>query len=258
MRPVLVLFLLAGCGATDVIVNRPGGGQGGEGGAAGGTGGTGGSTGVGGGVGGGAASTGGGAGGSMGSGGGSAGPCSPTTCASGCCGSLGNCLAGTANTACGKMGATCVACLNGQVCGATSRACEMPFDVNATWTVRPSAAQVAAMKPGGGDWDDLSDPDVGIELFCPLNQASATATAESVTDTFNPTWTTTTGTCRLTAAVLMSQGFAFSAFENDVFSNDSVSARRTVMPTQAELQAGTKTVMNVDGLTSVTFRFSSP
>lgn len=246
MRLALLVLVLCSCGATDVTYNPTDGSGGGSQGAGGGNagGGTANATG-----GGGFSGAGGGAGGS---GGGVASSCSPTTCPSGCCGALNNCLAGTSNSACGKSGAVCTACLTAQACGASTRVCETPFDPNQQFTVIATSAQVSTST----SWDDLSDPDCGLQFYCPSSASSVTATADVRGDTSSPTWTTTSGTCRLSAMQLISGGFAFSAYDEDLLSNDTITAKMTVTPTMAELLAGSKTVTGAAGLTSITFRFS--
>jgi hypothetical protein len=150
-----------------------------------------------------------------------------------------------------------MACFSNETCSA-SHACEVPFDMNATYTVQPVSAVIAPTNASGGPWDDLSDPDCGLDLFCPQNAGSTTATAAVQNDTFTPSWTSTAGTCRLPAMQLITAGFAFDAYDSDVLSNDTITGRTVVKPTQADLQAGTMTLTSVGGLNSIRFRFTTP
>jgi hypothetical protein len=271
MRFLIILpgMLLVACGATQFNTHDPyadggtAGGDANDGGATGGgstgggggaLGGGGGATGGGGAPGGGGGATGGG-GGVTGGGGGVTGGGGGTTCSAancqGCCAN-GTCQTGTTAAQCGKLGAACVACpATTDICKA-DQTCGL--DPAATWQLRPSSAMVAATKANGSAWDSFSDPDTRIELYCPESAVSVSAVMATVTDDFNPTWTT--GGCTAAATQFLAEGFGFEAIESDGLSDDPMTAHTVVPLTEAELRAGTKTIGPEGGLDSMTLRFT--
>ncbi len=263
MRSLLIssLFLLA-CGATQFNTRDPyadagmqaaedAGATGGGGGAATGggggavTGGGGGSTTGGGGGGsatgggGGGSATGGGGGSATGGGGGAS--CSAATCANGCCAN-GVCQAGTSNAQCGKGGVACAVCPSAtDVCKA-DQTCGI--DPASTWRVRPTSAVISNVP-----WDDLSPPDIELELWCPATASNATAVMPKVSDSYLPSWSS--GGCTLTAAQALSVGFAWDAYDVDITALEEVAARQVEVLTESELRAGSVTVSN-GGVQSMT------
>lgn len=285
--PLVVAVLLVGCGSAQLMTGgggsgggstqgdggaRAGGSAGGSaaGGAAGGlSDGPGGGSSAGGSAGGGAmgggsaaggsAMGGGSAGGSAGgssaggsAGGGSAG-CSASTCATGCC-LNGTCQPGTQPLACGTGGVACETCMTNQAC--TTQQCGL--DPQSMWRVRATSARIAARKLNGDNWDGFGgDPDGTVDLYCPATSSSVTDSSSEVTNSFTPTWTD--GECTMTAAALLSSGFAFAVFDADGLfggANDQVAPKTTVPVTEATLMAGTVMRGPVSALTSITFTFT--
>jgi hypothetical protein len=246
MRSLLIssLFLLA-CGATQFNTRDPyadagtqaaedAGATGGGGGAA--TGGGGGAV-----TGGGGGSTTGGGGGGSATGGGGGASCSAATCANGCCAN-GVCQAGTSNAQCGKGGVACAVCPSAtDVCKA-DQTCGI--DPASTWRVRPSSAVISSFA-----WDDLSPPDIELELWCPATATNATAVMPKVSDSYMPSWSS--GGCTLTAAQALSAGFAWDAYDVDITALEEVAARQVEVLTESELRAGSVTVSN-GGVQSMT------
>ena len=265
---ILPVMLLVACGATQFNTHDPyadgGTGDGNDAGATGGgsTGGGGGATGGGGGVAGGGGGATGGGGGATGGGGGATGggggatgggggtACSAANC-QGCCAN-GMCQTGTTAAQCGKLGVACAACPTATDICKADQTCGL--DPAATWQLRPSSAMVAATKANGSAWDSLSDPDTRIELYCPESAVNVSAVMATVTDDFNPTWST--GGCTATAAELLAEGFGFEAIENDGLSDDLMTAYTIVPLSEAELRAGTKTLGPAGGLDSMTLVFT--
>lgn len=285
--PLFTALLLVGCGSAQLMTGeggrgggsaqsdggaRAGGSAGGAaGGSAGGaSGGSGGGSVTGGGSGGGSSAggsaaggsaTGGGstAGGSAGgssaggsAGGGSAG-CSASTCASGCC-LNGTCQPGTQPLACGTGGVACATCMTNQACN--SQQCGL--DPQSMWRVRATTARIAARKLNGDNWDGLGgDPDGVAHLYCPATSSSITDSSSEVTNSFTPTWTDSE--CTMTAAALLSSGFAFAVADADGLlggADDQIAPKTTVMVTEATLMAGTVMRGPVSALTSITFTFT--
>lgn len=256
MRALVVslVSLLVACGATQFTTHDPyadggaevdagqddagvTGGGGGLGGGGGATGGGGGATGGGGGTGGGGA-TGGGGGASC-----------ATTCAGCCVGEV--CQAGTTNAQCGKAGATCTACPAAtDVCRA-DQTCGI--DPTSTWRLRPTAA-VIAPDNGGFAWDDLSDPDPEVGLWCPSMSQGVSAVMPKQSDTFTPTWAS--GGCTATAAQFLQDGFGYDVLEIDTFSEETIVPYTVVTLTEAQLRTGTLTLGPRLGLTSMTIRLT--
>lgn len=214
----------------------------------GGTGGSGGGVVTGGGVAGGGMAGGGAAGGSAG---GSAG-CSAATCATGCC-LNGTCQPGTQPLACGTAGVACAQCMTNEAC--TGQTCG--FDPQSMWRVHPSSAVTNSTKLSGSGWDSFGgDPDPYVDLHCP-SSGGITDSTSSVSDTTMPSWSD--GECVMTAAELMSSGFAFAVYDADGIlggADDLIAPKTTVRPTSADLMAGTVMRGPVSALTSITFTFS--
>lgn len=251
--PLLALTLfVTGCGNTEVIVASPGDedADAGTGGSGGGTqsatgGGTQSSTG-------GGTQSGTGGGTQSGTGGGAQTACSAATC-SGCC-ALGVCQPGTSQTACGAGGLACSTCLTAQVCKAdhTCGTNAPPgVDPASVWVVQPSAATIANFP-----WDDLSDPDPEVDLWCPATEADYTAYAPKRSDTFNPTWSSMTGTCEMTAAALMATGFGFGVYDVDFVDYETITPYSEVKVSQAQFTAGQIVLPAMEGLTSLTFKLT--
>ena len=204
---------------------------------------------------GGGAAAGGSAGGSSAggaAGGGSAG-CSASTCATGCC-LNGTCQPGTQPLACGTGGMACETCMTNQAC--TAQQCGL--DPQSMWRVRATTARIAARKLNGDNWDGFGgDPDGTVDLYCPSTSSSVTDSSSEVTNSFTPTWTD--GECTMTAAALLSSGFAFAVVDADGLfggANDQIAPKTTVMATEATLMAGTVMRGPVSALTSITFTFT--
>lgn len=145
--------------------------------------------------------------------------CGPSNCA-GCC-SGGTCYAGTADAACGLGGGACQACGSPLVC-LTNGACGL--DPLATWKVQPVSAQIAADN-NGTTWDaDGSPPDVFATIGCPgsPDTGGQTPTVES----YAPTWTT--GGCFATTQDLLNRGFGIQLWDEDVVSDDTITANLSV------------------------------
>jgi hypothetical protein len=226
-----------------------GGGTGGGttgGGSGGGTtgGGTGGGT-----TGGGGGATGGGTGGGA-TGGGSGGTCTPANCASGCC-AAGVCQTGTTTTQCGKLGVACAACGTMDICKA-DQTCGL--DPTATWRARPSAAEIAATKSSGANWDLATGPDTQLGVWCPDTMPRTRDAMPTIDDDYYPTWTT--GGCTATAAQFLASGLGFDAVEIDSGGNDPMTSFTITPITEAQLRAGTKTITFAGGLDSLTIRFT--
>lgn len=185
-------------------------------------------------------------------GGGSAG-CSASTCATGCC-LNGTCQPGTQPLACGTGGVACETCMTNQAC--TTQQCGL--DPQSMWRVRATSARIAARKLNGDNWDGFGgDPDGTVDLYCPSTSSSVTDSSSEVTNSFTPTWTD--GECTLTAAALLSSGFAFAVFDADGLfggANDQIAPKTTVPVTEATLMAGTVMRGPVSALTSITFTFT--
>lgn len=193
--------------------------------------------------------SGGGSAGGGSSGGGTAG-CTPTSCPSGCC-LNGTCQPGTQPLACGTNGDACLTCMMNESC--TNQACGI--DPQSMWRVRPTSARVAATKIGGSSWDSFGgDPDPFVNVYCPATSSSVTASTSTVDNSYTPTWTS--GECTMTAAALMSAGFAFSVYDSDGVlggADDLIAPKTTVVLTSATLMAGTVTRGPISALTSITF-----
>ncbi|MDP3233286.1 MAG: hypothetical protein Q8N26_10960 [Myxococcales bacterium] len=202
---------------------------------------------------GGGSSAGGSAGGSSagGSAGGGSAGCSASTCASGCC-LNGTCQPGTQLLACGTGGAACETCMANQAC--TAQRCGL--DPQSMWRVRTTTARIAARKLNGDNWDTFGgDPDGYVNLYCPATSSSVTDRSSEVTNSFTPTWTDSE--CTMTAAALLSTGFAFAVSDGDgLSSDDEIAPKTTVMVTEATLMAGTVMRGPVSALTSITFTFT--
>jgi hypothetical protein len=208
----------------------PGGGPGGSGGGRGGSGGSGGA-------------------GGSGGGGGSV-VCSRVNCA-GCCN--GNqCEPGTELTLCGKDAAACAQCGANQVCKLT-QACGA--DPDKSWRVYPSAAQISPSDQGSA-WDsDGSPPDVVITMSCPAGGGTP-ITGGTETESFMPGWAT--GGCVLKASELLGAGIGWSAADLDVIGSDPIASLTTTVLTEADFIAGQKVVGPTGGMTSITFRLTTP
>ena len=130
----------------------------------------------------------------------------------------------------------------------TSQTCG--FDPQSMWQIQPSSARI-----GGSSWDLATDPDPYVDLYCPSSETSVTESTPSVTDSSTPTWSS--GGCVLTAAQLLSAGFAFAVYDEDGLSaDDRIASKTTVTVTAADLMAGTLTRGPMGSLTSITFTFS--
>ncbi len=175
----------------------------------------------------------GGSGGSGGGGGGSNG-CSSANC-TGCCFNDA-CQTGNTASACGKGGGSCFQCINGAVCK-TDQTCGI--DPNSTWRIQPASATVTTKNGGAADWDfGGGAPDPYAVLYCPAGAAMATATTTAATDTFTPTWSTTSAPCTMTASALQSTGFGFAMLDDDVTTPDTIVALSTVKTEEAHLLQG--------------------
>ncbi len=156
--------------------------------------------------------------------------CGPNNC-TGCC-LNGACQPGLTTAGCGKGGASCTVCTGRQICKA-DQACGV--DPESTWVLHPSAATIAA-KNGAADWDvGGGAPDPYVSLWCPPTNPAAVVTP-TVNDSLSPSWTT--GSCTLKGKDLLSTGFAFQVFDEDIAVADPVSTKQTVVATEAQLQAG--------------------
>jgi len=103
--------------------------------------------------------------------------------------------------------------------------------------VRPVSA-VINPDNGGFSWDDFSDPDPELGLWCPATAGSLSAIMTKVSDSLTPTWNS--GGCTTTAAELLADGFAFDAIDIDPLGGYEVIASKTTVPvTQSNLRAGT-------------------
>ena len=188
-----------------------------------------------------------------GSAGGGSAACSASTCANGCC-LNGTCQPGTQPLACGTGGVACETCMTNQAC--TTRQCGL--DPQSMWRVRATTARIAAKKLNGDNWDGFGgDPDGTVDLYCPATSSSVTDSSSEVTNSFTPTWTE--GECTMTAAALLSSGFAFAVVDADGLfggANDQIAPKTTVTVTEATLMAGTVMRGPVSALTSITFTFT--
>lgn len=143
----------------------------------------------------------------------------------------------------------------------TNQACttqQCGLDPQSMWRVRATTARIAAKKLNGDNWDGFGgDPDGTVDLYCPATSSSVTDSSSEVTNSFTPTWTD--GECTLTAAALLSSGFAFAVVDADGLfggANDQIAPKTTVMVTEATLMAGTVMRGPVSALTSITFTFT--
>jgi len=138
---------------------------------------------------------------------------------------------------------------NSQMCG---------LDPQSRWRVHASTARIAATKLGGAGWDSLGgDPDGYVDLYCPATNSGITDSSSPVTNSFTPSWTD--GQCTMTAAALLSTGFAFAVLDSDGLlggADDLIAPKTTVTVTGATLMAGTVTRGPVSALTSITFTFT--
>lgn len=138
---------------------------------------------------------------------------------------------------------------NGQQCG---------LDPQSMWRVHATTARIAATKIGGAGWDSFGgDPDGYVDFFCPATSSSITDSSSEVTNSFTPSWTD--GECTMTAAALLSSGFAFAVYDGDGLlggADDEVAPKTTVTVTEATLMAGTVMRGPVSALTSITFTFT--
>jgi hypothetical protein len=145
--------------------------------------------------------------------------CGPSNCGGCCAGDV--CQSGTANGACGLGGRACGTCTSPQVCLNTG-ACGL--DATAMWKVQPISAQIAATN-NGTDWDaDASPPDVFVNIGCPGSPDTSGATPS--VESYTPTWST--GGCFATAQDLLNRGFAVQLWDEDVLSDDTITADLTV------------------------------
>lgn len=187
-----------------------------------------------------------------GSGGGAAG-CSSTTCATGCC-LNGTCQPGTQPLACGTNGVTCAQCMTNEAC--SNQTCG--FDPQSMWRVHPTMARINPSKPSGSGWDSFGgDPDPYVDLYCPATASGITDSSSSASDTLTPSWTD--GACVMTAAQLMSAGFAFAAYDEDGLlggADDLIVGKTTVPVTASDLMTGTISRGPSSGLASITFSFT--
>jgi hypothetical protein len=148
----------------------------------------------------------------------------------------GACQTGLTAAGCGKSGATCAVCSGKQICKA-DQACGV--DPESMWKVQPVSATVAT-KNGAADWDvGGGAPDPYVSMWCPPS-ATAPLVTPTVKDSFSPMWTT--GGCTVKGKDLLSLGFAVQVFDEDIAAPDAVGTKRTVVPTEAELLAGSVTV----------------
>ncbi|MBL8940923.1 MAG: hypothetical protein JNM69_40645, partial [Archangium sp.] len=94
-----------------------------------------------------------------------------------------------------------------------------------------------------------------VDLYCPSNETSVTSSTPTVTDSSSPSWSS--GGCVMTAAELLSLGFAFAVYDEDgATADDRIAAKTTVTVTQSDLMSGTLTRGPMSSLTSITFTFS--
>lgn len=140
------------------------------------------------------------------------------------------------------------ACAN-QSCG---------LDPQSMWRVRPTMGTVTMRKPNGDNWDGFGgEPDPYVNLYCPATASSITVTSSEASNTLTPSWTT--GSCVLTAAQLLSAGFAFSVYDADGFfggADDLILAKTTVPVTTADLMAGSISRGPASALVSIAFTFT--
>lgn len=138
---------------------------------------------------------------------------------------------------------------NSQMCG---------LDPQSMWRIRATTARIMATKIGGAGWDSFGgDPDGYVDLYCPATSSSITDSSSEVTNSLTPSWTD--GECTMTAAALMSSGFAFAVYDSDGIlggADDLIAPKTTVMVTGTTLMAGTVMRGPVSALISITFTFT--
>lgn len=126
-------------------------------------------------------------------------------------------------------------------------------DPASRWKVQPASGSVRTTDTwdvGGGA------PDPFVRVWCPADAGTVTATAEVVSDSFVPAWTTTTGSCVMTAGELMSRGFDIAVDDEDITVNDPIAARTTVKLTQGDFDAGFREITNGTTLPSLRINFA--
>ena len=101
-------------------------------------------------------------------------------------------------------------------------------------------------------WDDFSDPDTELYLWCP-ETSNTEIIFPVVADDYTPSWS---GGCDLTASELIATGIGLGALEVDSFSDDVLAPYTAISITEADLRAGTKTTGVIGGMTSITFSFT--
>ncbi|MBE2248820.1 MAG: hypothetical protein IAE78_04660 [Myxococcus sp.] len=189
-------------------------------------------------------------GGGAATGGGSSQGCSAATCV-GCCFN-DQCQPGNTASGCGKNGVACTACQMNQTCR-VDQTCGV--DPDASFRITPVSARVKMLDPADGQpWDAAaSPPDTRVFLFCPASASSSTASTSEATDTYTPSWSTTSGACVMKARELLTGGFGFSAIDVDAISDDVIVGRTTVTLGENNFVVGRGGLMNVGGFDEITF-----
>jgi hypothetical protein len=238
------------------------GGSAGTGGSAGGAGGRGGQGGGGRGGGGGSANGGRGGNGRGGTGG-IVTPCTPTTCANGCCADSTTCVRTRSAQQCGANGATCAPCGGCQICSSMGQ-CQI--DSASRWTITAVSAQLKQAnwdRPTGEVGGPLPDP--FCEFENPAGQVTTTTAGvtDTVIDTLNPTWNQviTPAGMTVSASTLMATNPTWQIWVGDddgcaspnCLADVACTIRQPI--TDAQLRAGQVVVTNRMSCNSVTIDF---
>jgi hypothetical protein len=174
--------------------------------------------------------------------------CNESNC-DGCCRN-GVCTSGRAITRCGKNGAECEACTGELIICKTDRSCGI--DPSHVWTVQPVSATIATQN-AGSNWDfNGGRPDPYVTLACPTGSATTLQTP-TADDTLTPVWST--GGCMMTTEQLETDGFELATFDADITFDEVISAKGALIPTEAQLNAGSMVISNGGNLVSLTIQF---
>lgn len=172
-----------------------------------------------------------------GGGGGTSRQCNSSNC-SGCC--LGGvCQPGNSAAGCGRSGGACETCdtayqlcLPDQRCG---------IDVGRRWLLAAGSATIAATN-NGASWDADGSPPEPYVVFDGQPTGSRP-------DTLNPTWNEG---FVFTAAKLLGEGVVVQLFDEDLLSDDRITAPRTVRIADEDLARGGLTLTNWDAALRIT------
>ena len=124
------------------------------------------------------------------------------------------------------------------------------FDEDASYTVTPVSAEVAASNNGSA-WDlDNSPPDVMMTLSCAGGQSTNTSTVES----YQPAWGS--GGCAATGRALRDSGIVWRLDDVDVTTNDTITANVPTLFPESVISSGEGQVSNVNAAIKVTFRIT--